>query len=174
MSALCVEEHTPLPDAHASSLNRRPTQSRPVTSKTPVKVDALAPWLNDYLDRWVAEQLRCGFTYGFFITFILSWSPTYFDNLKSARDHGYCWFTRIVIIFWGANSMVSFITTRVSPWVAPFLVTILFSTFLEWTVGRETCSIYFTYSFLLHTYRFLMKGFGVPLSNKKFLFRASR
>ncbi|XP_069816798.1 uncharacterized protein [Dendropsophus ebraccatus] len=59
----------------------------PVTQRTPVCAAAMEPWLNLYPNKQEADQLRFGFTFGFFIPFILSRNPLFADNLKSARDH---------------------------------------------------------------------------------------
>lgn len=44
-------------------------------------------WLDMYPDKGAAEQLRSGFSVGFFIPFILSRDPVFSANLKSARDN---------------------------------------------------------------------------------------
>lgn len=55
--------------------------------RTPVSVQKMSPWLNIYPDRVATEQLRSGFSEGFFIPFYLPHDPVFSDNLKSARDN---------------------------------------------------------------------------------------
>ncbi|KAM3936780.1 LOW QUALITY PROTEIN: uncharacterized protein RB166_000609 [Leptodactylus fuscus] len=46
----------------------------------------MRPWLDLYPNREAARTLSEGFTFGFFIPFVHSDYPYFFDNLKSARD----------------------------------------------------------------------------------------
>lgn len=74
MNASCAEERI-LPLAVYDPPLSQPLPQRRLTAKTPVKVDALAPWLSEYPDLAVAELLRDGFEFRFFYPFLLNWDP---------------------------------------------------------------------------------------------------
>lgn len=56
-----------------------------VRSRTPVRADRMAPFLNKYPDRQVAQLLREGFTEGFVILCSLTQIPLVANILRSAK-----------------------------------------------------------------------------------------
>lgn len=52
-----------------------------------MSVQKMSLWLRIYSDREAAELLHSGFSEGFFIPYVLSRSPVFANNLKSARDN---------------------------------------------------------------------------------------
>lgn len=65
MNAICAEGGTPRSNARVLQPSLEPLSQCLATSKTPVRVNTLALWLNDYPDQRAVELLRSGFTLPF-------------------------------------------------------------------------------------------------------------
>ncbi|XP_075203963.1 uncharacterized protein LOC142310334 isoform X1 [Anomaloglossus baeobatrachus] len=94
VSLACVNTGTSVPLV-AGSMPRQSVQNLADKSarqvqlkeKTPVKVEEMGPWLDQYPNKSAAACLRVGFTYGFFIPFVFSSCPMFSRNLKSAVQY---------------------------------------------------------------------------------------
>ncbi|KAM4045102.1 uncharacterized protein ACNLHF_008919 isoform 3-T3 [Anomaloglossus baeobatrachus] len=76
-----------MPRQSVQNLADKSARQVQLKEKTPVKVEEMGPWLDQYPNKSAAACLRVGFTYGFFIPFVFSSCPMFSRNLKSAVQY---------------------------------------------------------------------------------------